>query len=145
MNDSVHASGGSLFRNLLFRLNMGASLYRSGYRYVYDLDNVEATIGELLKVEQPEVTFAQETLESRNNHLWHYLERTVRKYRRGEYYLARSRIHGLVRDYVYPLIELRESRSHPEKNVYNQHGFGFGYGNTMRLKSMILANLNEAI
>lgn len=189
----AHATGWSLFRNLLFQLNMGASLYRSGYRCVYDLDDVEATIRELLKIKQPKATFAPETLESRNTCFWHYLERAVRKYRRGEYYVVRSRIHGLVHDYVYPLIELRESRAHPEKNiwydgklmetwidpetngrlsglyrmetgeeikrsiigmielyqdlfesVYGQYDFTFSYGDSMKLKSMILANLREA-
>ena len=104
----THAIRKNVFKKILFQLNMGASLYRSGYVCIYDLDNVEKVIKELLKIEPHKEVITSEDIESRNIYFWHYVERVVRKYKRGEYYIARLRINDIIHNYVYKLIEIDE-------------------------------------
>lgn len=113
------AGGGQLLKKPLFQLGMAASLYRAGYSCVYDLDGAEKTIRELLKAETTEEPITPEIMAAKNAGFWHYLERAVRKYRRGEYCVVRSRIDGLVHGYVYQLLEMDELRRNPGKKIWH--------------------------
>ena len=106
------------FDNVLFQLNMGASLFRSGYICIYDLDNVENVVKELLRIEPHKEEVTSKYIESHNIHFWHYLERVTRKYKRGEYYIVRTGINDLIHNYVLKLIEIDEQCKNNGTNTW---------------------------
>jgi aminoglycoside 6-adenylyltransferase len=114
----AHTIRKNVFKKILFQLNMGASLYRSGYVCIYDLDNIKKAINELLKIEPQKEVITSENMESRNTCFWHYVERVVRKYKRGEYYIVRSKINDLIHNYVYKLIEIAELNKNDGKKIW---------------------------